>query len=238
MNVSVITTLYNYAQYIEDNIKSFLNQKFEGAELIIVDDASTDNSYNIIKKYESNEVRYIRIDENKGYSYAKNIGIKNARSEVIAMLDADDMLSENSLEVRYNKINEGYDFVHGKCCDLVNGKMRDNYISNTMWGKWIKNNSYLHVHAQGVMLRKKIHREIGLYDETLRFKSDREFFGRVFSYNYKIGFVSNIVAVYRLHSGQMHCSREKMKINDSLKQQVFQKIERRKTDLSDVNFLE
>lgn len=232
--VSVITTLYNYRNYIEDNIKSFLEQNFEDSEIVIVDDASTDNPYEVIKKYKSSRVRYIRIDENKGYSHAKNVGIKLCYSDVIVMLDADDMLTKNGISIRYDRLIEGYDFVHGPCFNFKKGKPLGRH---KLWDDWLKNKTYKYVHAQGVMLKKGVHKEIGLYDEKLRCKSDREFFARVFNHKFKIGTVAEEVAIYRRHSKQMHCSKEKAKINNKLQKKVLKLIEKRKKDLSELEML-
>ena len=232
--ISVITTLYNYRNYIEDCIKSFLDQNFKDSEMIIIDDDSLDNPYEVIKKYESDRVKYIRLDKNRGYSHAKNMGIKFCNSDIIVMLDADDLLTKKGISVRYNKIMGGYDFVHAPCLNLKKGRP---LIRNKMWGEWLKFKIYKYVHAQGVMLRKEIHRKIGLYDEKLRCKSDREFFARVFNYKFKIGTVDKDVALYRRHSKQMHCSEEKMKINNKLQKEVLKIIEKRKTDLSGLEML-
>lgn len=233
--ISVITTLYNYANYIEDCIKSFLDQDFENSDMIIVDDASVDNPYKVIKKYESDRVKYIKLDENNGYSHAKNVGIINTDAKILVMLDADDMLTKSSISVRYNKLIEGYDFVHGPCLDMKEGRPLQR---NRMWELWLKDKKWKHVHAQGVMLKKNIHRKIGLYDQSLRCKSDREFFARVFNHNFKIGVVEQDVAMYRRHSKQMHRSKEKLKINKKLQKEVLKLIEKRKTDLRGLIFLE
>lgn len=232
--VSVITTLYNYKNYIEDCIKSFLNQDFPESEMIIVDDASIDNPYKAIKQYESKRIRYIKLDKNMGYSHAKNVGIKICNSEILVMLDADDMLTKNSLNIRYKKLSEGYDFVHGPCLDM---KKNRPLVRNRLWELWLKKNTWKYVHAQGVMLKKNIHKKIGLYDETLRCKSDREFFARVFNHGFKIAIVKEDVAFYRRHLKQMHRSKEKLKINDRLQKEVLNLIRKRKKDLSELEML-
>ena len=232
--VSVITTLYNYSNYIDACIKSFLDQNFKDSEMIIIDDASLDNPYKIIKKYESDRIKYIRLDKNRGYSYAKNVGIKSCNSEILVMLDADDMLTLNSLKIRYKKILKGYDFVHGPCLDMKEKRL---LVRNRLWDLWLKKNTWKYVHAQGVMLKKEIHRKIGLYDETLRCKSDREFFARVFNHGFKIGVVKDDVAYYRRHLKQMHRSKEKAKINNKLQKEVMSKIDIRKKDLSGLEIL-
>ena len=233
--ISVITTLYNYRNYIGECITSFLHQKFDGAEMIIVDDASTDDPYKDIKKYLSYHIKYIKLDENKGYSHAKNVGIRACNSDILVMLDADDMLTPDSLKIRYKRMmKKDYDFVHGPCLDMKEGRP---LVRNRLWDLWNEKGGWKHVHAQGVMLKKDIHRKIGLYDETLWCKSDREFFARVFNHGYKIGVVKEDVAFYRRHKKQMHRSKEKLKINKKLQKEVINKIEKRKTDLSGLEML-
>jgi glycosyltransferase involved in cell wall biosynthesis len=234
MKISVITTLFNYKCYIEECLLSFLDQKFDESEMIIVDDASVDNPYEVIKKYEGDKIRYIRLDKNMGYSYAKNIGIKHSRSEILIMLDADDVLIKNSIKIRYKKLNKGYDFVHGPALDKKEGRP---LVKNRMWDLWEKEKKWKYVHAQGVMLKKEIHRKIGLYDESLRCKSDREMFARIFNHGFKIGVVNDPVVLYRRHKKQMHRSKEKMKINDKLQKEVTAKIKKRKKDLSGIEML-
>jgi O-antigen biosynthesis protein len=238
LKVTVITTLYNYRDYVKQAIKSFLNQSFDDAEMVIVDDASKDNPYKVIKKYESERLRYIRLEDNGGYPRAKNVGIKAAKADVLVMLDADDMLTRDSIKIRYKKIKEGYDFVHGPVLDLRGEKHRE----SKLWKQWKGSKKdagcYRLVHAQSVMLRKIIHSIVGLYDESLRSKSDREMWARVFnSGKFKIGYADDYVAVYRCHSKQMHRSKEKLKINDKLQKRVLKIIERRKKDLSGVEML-
>ena len=238
MRVSVITTLFNYRDCIQDCMKSFLKQDFADAEMIIVDDASTDKPYDVIKKYTSDNLKYIRLDENKGYSNAKNVGIKAARADILVMLDADDMLTDHSIQMRFNKINEGFDFVHGRAWDLKsNGEME----KSKLWKKWKKckkdASCYQYIHAQSVMLRKGIHRKIGLYDATLRSKSDREMWARALSHGFKLGFVTDFVVIYRKHGRQMHRSKEKLRINDQLQRHVLRLIQKRKKDLSGLEML-
>jgi glycosyltransferase involved in cell wall biosynthesis len=239
--VSVVTTLYNYSDYIVDCIESFLNQSFKDSEMIIVDDASIDNPYSNIKKYLSDRVKYIKLDKNMGYSHAKNAGIKAASSDILVMLDADDMTTENGIELRYNKIQEGYDLVHGPVLDFTmkNGKM--NTKESRLWPKWKKSKQnascYKLIHAQSVMLKKDIHRKIGLYDETLRSKSDREMWARILNHGYEMSYVEDYVSLYRRHNKQMHRSPEKLRINDKLQKRVLSLIDKRKKDLTGLTML-
>lgn len=234
MKVSVITTLYNYHQYIGECIESFLAQDFEDSELVIVDDQSTDNPREVIQKYPSNRVRYILLKEKANYSVAKNVGIKNSRSEVLVMLDADDMLTPNGITSRYIKLMEGFDIVHGPCLILKeNGKK----IRGSIWKTYLRTKDPRAIHAQTVMLRKDIHRKIGLYDATMWNSSDREMWIRIYNHGFKVGLVHEDVSIYRMHSKQMHRSKKKMAILDEALRHVEEISERRKTDLSDLEML-
>jgi len=232
--VSVVVTLYNYKKYIVDCINSFIKQDFNDSEMVIVDDASTDNPQDVIKPFLSDRIRYILLDENQGYSHAKNVGIKATKSEILVMLDADDMLTFNSITKRYEKMLEGFDFVHGPALDLKRG----NLSKSRMWNDWKKKRIFKYVHAQSIMLKKDIHRKIGLYDEELRSKSDREMFARIFHHGFATSFVKSTVAIYRHHPKQMHRSKEKLRINEKLQRQVLKKINKRKHDLSGLEMLE
>lgn len=95
--ISVVIPLFNKEDYIGKTIESVLNQSFSEFEIIIVNDGSTDNSLNIINKYKDNRIRIISI-ENSGVSVARNTGIKNARFDWVALLDADDWWDSSYLE--------------------------------------------------------------------------------------------------------------------------------------------
>ena len=77
--VSVIVPLYNYQKYISDCITSIKNQSFEDWEAIIVDDCSTDDSFQIAKTFECDKIKVFRHNKNRGYSVAKNTGIINSK---------------------------------------------------------------------------------------------------------------------------------------------------------------
>lgn len=236
MHITVVTTLYNYARYIGECVESFLKQDYKDSEMVIVDDGSTDDPYAALNKYlfdYPDRIRYERLPKNKGEPYAKNVGLKLANGSVIVMLDADDMLTEKSLSRRIAKINEGVDFVHGPVLDLKNGQLG----KSKLWQSWLESPVYKHVHAQSVMLRKGIHSEIGMYDETLPHKNDREMWARIFNRGYKIGTVPEPVSIYRLHDKQKHKTREKLAMNKELQKRVLKIIEHRKTNLNGVNLL-
>lgn len=98
--ISIIMPNRNYAKYIDDALNSVLHQTFTDWECLIIDDASTDNSIEIIQKYVDQDKRFklFHTDEYSGISVARNIGLDNARGDYIAFLDSDDCYTEYALE--------------------------------------------------------------------------------------------------------------------------------------------
>lgn len=96
---SVIIPVYNGEKFIENAIKSVLEQTTSDWELIIVNDGSTDNTISVLKKYQDNEKIKIISQANSGVSVARNTGVKNSKGNYIAFLDADDVWHKNHLEV-------------------------------------------------------------------------------------------------------------------------------------------
>ena len=91
--VSVITPMHNSGRYILDTIESVKNQTYKNCEMIIIDDCSTDNSVELVKKYiQSDErIKLIRLEENVGVAKARNKGIENSKGRYLAFLDSDDL---------------------------------------------------------------------------------------------------------------------------------------------------
>jgi len=93
---SIIISLYNKELYIENTLKSVLNQNFKNFEIIVVNDGSTDTSIDKIKSIKSSKFKIYNTDNN-GVSHARNYGISLAKGRYIALLDADDYWHNNHL---------------------------------------------------------------------------------------------------------------------------------------------
>ena len=103
--ISVIVPVYNIEHYIEECIKSILNQTFKEFELLLVDDGSTDSSLNICRGYEKKDNRIKVIHKkNGGLSDARNVGIEKACGKYICFIDGDDFIANDTLENMYNLI--------------------------------------------------------------------------------------------------------------------------------------
>lgn len=107
IKVSVIMPIYNAYDYLRPAIDSVLDQTLKEIELICIDDGSTDSSFDLIKEYQQQDER-IRIvtETNAGPALARNNGIKRARGEYLAFLDADDFFEPTLLEKLYSAAKE------------------------------------------------------------------------------------------------------------------------------------
>lgn len=104
--ISVIVPIYNVETYLEDCIISLVNQTYENIEIILVDDGSTDNSFEVCQKYVSNSKVKLIHQENKGVSAARNKGMKKASGDYLAFVDPDDYVANNYLDTLYKLIKE------------------------------------------------------------------------------------------------------------------------------------
>ncbi len=104
---SIITPCFNSEKYIEECIKSVLNQNFQDFEFLIIDDGSFDSSSEIIKKYADfdNRIKFFK-KENQGQGIQKNFLIKQSKGKYILFLDSDDWLEDNALKKLFNKFQK------------------------------------------------------------------------------------------------------------------------------------
>jgi glycosyltransferase involved in cell wall biosynthesis len=94
---SVVIPLYNKANYIENTLKSVLNQTFKDFEIIVINDESTDNSASIVNSFDDDRIK-IYSQKNQGVSVSRNLGIEKSKGKLIAFLDADDYWFPNHLQ--------------------------------------------------------------------------------------------------------------------------------------------
>ncbi len=102
--VTVIIPVYNTGLWLEECLESVITQTLTDLEIICIDDASTDNSQQILRRYAQRDarIRIITLHQNQGLSYARNIGIDIATGEYLYFLDSDDMITMNAMERLYD----------------------------------------------------------------------------------------------------------------------------------------
>lgn len=128
--VSIIMPSYNTENFIDEAINSVLNQTYKNWELIIVDDASTDSTDEVVEKFlNDRRIHYIKNKENYGAAVSRNFAIKQAKGKWIAFLDSDDIWLPQKLERQINfMIKNKYSFSYANYIEIdekseVTGKM-------------------------------------------------------------------------------------------------------------------
>ena len=130
MKVSIIIPAYNAENYIRKSLDSVVNQVYKNLEIIIVDDASTDDTKKIIKEYAEKDDRIIPFyqSKNKGVSSARNTGLKAATGDYIVFVDSDDELTPDAIRRMVDmadKYNSDFiDSYHLLYIQKKNGKLK------------------------------------------------------------------------------------------------------------------
>ena len=103
---SIIICCFNSEKFIAQTLDSLINQTYKNFEVLIVDDGSKDNTHKIISEYKEKFRSLIYLyHDNKGFVYSRNVGIKKANYEWIAILDHDDIAAYNRFEIHNEQIN-------------------------------------------------------------------------------------------------------------------------------------
>ena len=115
MLVSVIIITYNHGKHLSNCLKSILKQSYNNLEIIVVDDASKDNTKKFVESFTSKKIKYFQLKEHQGVAFSRNFGIKKALGEFVFFTDAD-------CEPLKNWVQEGIACFLENNCDAVEGK--------------------------------------------------------------------------------------------------------------------
>lgn len=194
LDISVIIPVYNREKYIGRALRSILNQSIDKSryEIIVIDDASTDNSEKIIKKY-SKEITLISNKKNLGLPASLNKGINNAKGRFVIRIDSDDYVHKDFLKIPYLFLTLNSDF-DAVSLDYYKVDDRENIIS--------KNNCITDPIGCGIMFRHENLVEIGLYDEKQLLHEEKELRLR-FEKKYSIKRIQLPLYRYRMHDSNM-----------------------------------
>ncbi len=222
-NISIIIPTFNCAKYITEAIESVLRQTYKDIEVVVADDGSTDNTREVLRPYiENNKIIYI-YQENQGPGAARNTGIKLAKGDYIAFLDADDTLTEDSIEKRLNLIE----------CNSDIGLVFSDYFYQQEEFKTIeikfmndfKNHSYYRIrrtscgilfyglfkdifpilfsiHTGTVLVRKEVFDKSGLFRTDIFIGEDRDMWLRIAN-NFKIGYINKPLGYYKRYRSSL-----------------------------------
>lgn len=213
--VSVIIPTYNRAHLIDKAIKSVLNQTFQDFEVIVVDDASTDNTEEMAKSFADFKVYYICHQHNRGASAARNSGIEASRGEYIAFLDSDDewlpeklnkqmkIFESESSEVGVVYTGVYYGDEKDKKVKKVHMPRKEGYIYEDL----LKRETEIYIST--VLLKKECFTKVGLFDESLFIGEDYDMWLRIAKY-YKFRAIKELLVVGLIHDSQITANSEVM----------------------------
>lgn len=201
---SIIISLYNKERFIQETLKSVLNQRFQNFEVIVVNDGSTDKSEQKVSEITDSRIRYFKT-ENRGVSAARNFGIQKSNADYICFLDADDYWFENHLDVLQNLI---LDFPEaGMYCSRYSVKISNSkiikpifqgiandfsgYIEDYFYSSLINRVAW----TSAIAIRKNIFDDAGMFDVNISSGQDVDMWTRI-AINYKVAISNQTTAVY------------------------------------------
>ncbi len=198
--VSVIIPIFNKERFLEETIKSVLNQSFKNFELILIDDGSVDDSAKIAMYYRKADSRVkFHKQTNSGVSKTRNKGIELAVGKYISFLDADDKWNLNFLERMTNKINDldacycGHSFISNG----INVKVKQKYCRGEMFLPYINNvctpNTNCWLLRKSYIIRNNIS-----FSEGVDWGEDMIFFSKVLLHSSRVEAVKQNLTEYHL----------------------------------------
>lgn len=215
--VSVVIPVYNKSRWVEETLKSVTNQSYEDWECIIIDDGSTDESLEVIRKFiESNPGEWkLLTQDNSGQCIARNRGIKESAGEYIAFLDGDDTWAANKLDVQVKLLDANHDASLVICPYRIykqgESQERGRLVLHTNNRKMLT--SWLNLRGFGAgtestgMARKSFLLSIGGFDPRLSTSAGLDLTLRLEMLG-KILTAKNTFMKYRIYTGQWHANLE------------------------------
>ncbi|MCJ7626506.1 MAG: glycosyltransferase family 2 protein [Anaerolineaceae bacterium] len=192
--ISVIIPVYNGELYLAEALKSIFNQNYDPLEIIIVDDGSTDKTAEVAAGF-GDTLHYI-YQENCGPSAARNQGLRVAQGSLVAFLDGDDLWSDNKIELQLKKFN------NNPSVEIVIGKTQQIRLLESGNGNgfipFLDPNLMLNLSS--AMICKSAFDKAGLFDETLLFCEDMDWFLRAREQDLSFIIHDDITLYYRKHT--------------------------------------
>lgn len=193
--ISVIIPTYNRENSIMRSVKSVLDQTYPVKEIIIVDDHSTDHTEEVVRQLNAPQIRYVKLDVNKGAGGARNYGVQMSNYDIIAFHDSDDAWKPDKIEKQigymeehpeYGMIYTAYDMeVYPGYYHVVPNMDTKNHLEGEILADLLVQNT---CGAPTMLMYRRVFDETGGFDEDMRSLEDWDLVIRI-AKNNKIGFV-------------------------------------------------
>jgi len=222
--VSVLMSVYNGAHFLPQSIESVLKQTFSDFEFLIINDASTDGSLDIIKKYQKQDkrIKIIANKKNLGLTKSLNKGLRLARGKYIARLDADDFCSKKRLEKQFNFLESHSDtFLVASWASIIDKKNNVLGIKEILTGtkairkKLEKHNCLFH---SSIMFRN--HYDLK-YREKFIYAQDYDLYLRLLTEKKKISVIPKPLIFYRIDNKSISAQKKKQQLLFAQKAKEF-----------------
>ena len=206
--VSVIIPTHNRAELLCFTVKSVMNQTFQDFEIIIVDDASTDNTEEIVNSLRDKRIKYIRHETNKGEAGTRNTGVQNGKGEYIAWLDDDDEWLPDKLQRQVAILDHSPKEVGGVYTGRVNvdgttGRILSRTLASkrgNLFSELLYHGYYLCVSS--LMLRKSCFEKTGWFDESIPYGLDHDMWVRI-AKEFQFECIEEPLTKYRIHEKRL-----------------------------------
>lgn len=199
--ISIVTPSYNQAQFLERTILSILNQNYANLEYIIIDGVSTDESVQIIKKYEK-YLTYWISEPDKGQSDAINKGFKRATGEWLCWVNSDDVLFPYTLNKLLEEIkkNPKVDIITGNVVYIDENDFIIRCIRTPQqrWFYYKHNIGYFN--APAVFFKKELFKKVGQLDDKLHYSMDIDLWHKFRQVGAKINHINEYLGGFRVHA--------------------------------------
>lgn len=205
--VSVIIPTHNRAELLRSAITSVLNQTYQDFEVIVVDDASTDETRGALASFNDPRIKYIRHAASKGDAGARNTGIVNSTGDYIAFLDDDDQWLSEKLELQAAVLENSPGNVGGVYTGHFEINGADGKISNVSFptrrgdlSQCVFMESFIFTSC--VLLKRQCFQKLGLFDESIPYCSDYDMWIRV-AKEFHFEYVSKPLVKYLIHKAKL-----------------------------------
>jgi len=181
--ISIITVCFNSEKTIKKTIESVLNQEYHFFEYIIVDGNSSDTTLQIMNDFKEDKRISVFSEPDNGIYDAINKGIKNAKGEIIAILNSDDFYTNKSvLSNIVSGFSEEIDLVYSDICFINKKGKMTRYFSSKYFNKFFFYFGMMPPHPS-IFVRRKIYEKLDLYKIDYQIAADFDFFLRVFLFS-------------------------------------------------------